>query len=228
MKAMLFSDLITSRNSFPALLGITVFVAAFIAVGSGTVVAAVGCMAAMVPFMYLFSIAAYDEWNGWERFRLTLPLSRRQVAYGRYASMLVVTACALAFSLAIGTLIGAVAQALPAGVAPEGLSLREAGLPALATAGVASALVVLLVSAVTLPLVMRFGMTSGTRLVPVVIVLALAAGMVIFGGEGALDVDGLLESAGPAMAMTVAAAVALVLYGASAALSAWLYERREL
>ena len=228
MKAMLFSDLITARNSFPALLGITVFAAAFIAVGSGMTVAAVGCMAAMVPFMYLFSIAAYDEWNGWERFRLTLPLSRRQVAYGRYASMLVVTACALAFSLAIGLLIGGVAQALPAGVVPESLSLDEAGLPVLATAGMAAALVVLLTSAVTLPLVMRFGMTSGTRLVPVVLVLAVAAGMVLLGGESTLDVDELLTSAGPSMAMAVAAVVALALYGASALLAARLYEQREL
>ena len=120
------------------------------------------------------------------------------------------------------------AQALPAGVVPESLSLDEAGLPVLATAGMAAALVVLLTSAVTLPLVMRFGMTSGTRLVPVVLVLAVAAGMVLLGGESTLDVDELLTSAGPSMAMAVAAVVALALYGASALLAARLYEQREL
>ena len=58
MKAMVFSDLITARNSFGTLLGITLFVSAFIAVGTDTLIAAVACMGAMVPFMYLFSISA--------------------------------------------------------------------------------------------------------------------------------------------------------------------------
>ncbi len=229
MKAMVFSDLITARNSFGALLGITLFVSAFIAVGTDTLIAAVACMGAMVPFMYLFSISAYDEQGGWEQFRLTLPLTRRQVAYGRYASMLALTGCAMVLALAAGLLIGAVAGALPAGMVPEGLLLGVTTPEMLVVAVVAVGLIILLSAAVTLPLIMRFGMTKGTRLVPVVMLLALSAVAGLLGtGLDTIGLDAVLTSGSIMMVMAVGAVVALSLYGASALLAARLYEQREL
>lgn len=229
MKAMVFSDLITARNSFGALLGITLFVSAFIAVGTDTLIAAVACMGAMVPFMYLFSISAYDEQGGWEQFRLTLPLTRRQVAYGRYASMLALTGCAMVLALAAGLLIGAVAGALPAGMVPEGLLLGVTTPEMLVVAVVAVGLIILLSAAVTLPLIMRFGMTKGTRLVPVVMLLALSAVAGLLGtGLDTIGLDAVLTSGSIMMVMAVAAVVTLALYGASALLAAQLYERREI
>lgn len=229
MKAMVFSDLITARNSFGALLGITLFVSAFIAVGTDTLIAAVACMGAMVPFMYLFSISAYDEQGGWEQFRLTLPLTRRQVAYGRYASMLALTGCAMVLALAAGLLIGAVAGALPAGMVPEGLLLGVTTPEMLVVAVVAVGLIILLSAAVTLPLIMRFGMTKGTRLVPVVMLLALSAVAGLLGtGVDAIGLDAVLTSGNIMAVMAVAAVVTLALYGASALLAAQLYERREI
>ncbi|MCI8341556.1 MAG: ABC-2 transporter permease [Eggerthellaceae bacterium] len=229
MKAMVFSDLITARNSFGALLGITLFVSAFIAVGTDTLIAAVACMGAMVPFMYLFSISAYDEQGGWEQFRLTLPLTRRQVAYGRYASMLALTGCAMVLALAAGLLIGAVAGALPAGMVPEGLLLGVTTPEMLVVAVVAVSLIILLSAAVTLPLIMRFGMTKGTRLVPVVMLLALSAVAGLLGtGLDTIGLDAVLTSGSIMMVMAVGAVVALSLYGASALLAARLYEQREL
>ena len=229
MKAMVFSDLITARNSFGALLGITLFVSAFIAVGTDTLIAAVACMGAMVPFMYLFSISAYDEQGGWEQFRLTLPLTRRQVAYGRYASMLALTGCAMVLALAAGLLLGAVAGALPAGMVPEGLLLGVTTPEMLVVAVVAVGLIILLSAAVTLPLIMRFGMTKGTRLVPVVMLLALSAVAGLLGtGLDTIGLDAVLTSGSIMMVMAVGAVVALSLYGASALLAARLYEQREL
>lgn len=229
MKAMVFSDLITARNSFGALLGITLFVSAFIAVGTDTLIAAVACMGAMVPFIYLFSISAYDEQGGWEQFRLTLPLTRRQVAYGRYASMLALTGCAMVLALAAGLLIGAVAGALPAGMVPEGLLLGVTTPEMLVVAVVAVGLIILLSAAVTLPLIMRFGMTKGTRLVPVVMLLALSAVAGLLGtGLDTIGLDAVLTSGSIMMVMAVGAVVALSLYGASALLAARLYEQREL
>lgn len=229
MKAMVFSDLITARNSFGALLGITLFVSAFIAVGTDTLIAAVACMGAMVPFMYLFSISAYDEQGGWEQFRLTLPLTRRQVAYGRDASMLALTGCAMVLALAAGLLIGAVAGALPAGMVPEGLLLGVTTPEMLVVAVVAVSLIILLSAAVTLPLIMRFGMTKGTRLVPVVMLLALSAVAGLLGtGLDTIGLDAVLTSGSIMMVMAVGAVVALSLYGASALLAARLYEQREL
>ena len=86
MKAMIVSDFAVLRSALLQLLGICAIIALFM----GYVMGAVGtaaAIAAMVPFMGLFSLAAYDEQNNWERFRLTLPLTRRQVVFGRYASI---------------------------------------------------------------------------------------------------------------------------------------------
>lgn len=229
MKTMMLFDLITSRNSLPTLLGITLFAGVVIAVGMGTPIAAAACVAAMVPFMYLFNVAAVDEQNGWERFRLTLPLTRRQVVYGRYGSVLLVAACALVLGLMVGVLIGKGATLLPAGALPEGLALDDIGTGALMVAAVLVALMVLTSAAVGLPFIVRYGMTKGTRLVPAVLLLALSAGMAFFGGQAeALSLDALLTGFG-AFALAAGATVAvLVLYGASALLSARLYEQREL
>ena len=82
MKAMIVSDFAVLRSALLQLLGICAIIALFM----GYVMGAVGtaaAIAAMVPFMGLFSLAAYDEQNNWERFRLTLPLTRRQVVFGR-------------------------------------------------------------------------------------------------------------------------------------------------
>ena len=228
MKAMVFSDLITARNSFGALLGITVFVAAFIAVGSGTLLVAAACMTAMVPFMYLFSISAYDEQNGWERFRLTLPISRRQVAYGRYLSMLIITGIAVILSLLGCAALGLVADVLPAGMVAEGLMLSHADVEAILVVVMAVVLMLLFSAAFTLPLVLRFGMTRGARIVPVVLMLALSAIMVLAGSDAAAPGVQELLSGPHALIMAGAFIVMLVLYGVSAWLSGRRYEHRDI
>ena len=85
MKAMIVSDFAVLRSVLLQLLGICLVVALFMGYVMGAVDTA-AAIAAMVPFTGLFSLAAYDEQNNWERFRLTLPLTRRQVVFGRYAS----------------------------------------------------------------------------------------------------------------------------------------------
>lgn len=230
MKAMIFSDLITSKNTLLSLLGITIFVSAFIAIGTGTLVTAVACTAAMAPFMYLFSIAAYDEQNGWERFRLTLPISRKQVAYGRYASTFIIMICALALAIAEGLVIGAIAGALPAGTVDAGLTLAEFDAPIITGIAVVTQLIILISATFTLPLIMRFGMTKGSRIVPVVLVCGLSAGAAFFGSSAdPLMLSSLVNNTGTQVTVLAAASVvALILYGLSALLSARLYEQREL
>lgn len=99
MKAMIVSDFAVLRSVLLQLLGICLVIALFM----GYVMGAVGtaaAIAAMVPFTGLFSLAAYDEQNNWERFRLTLPLTRRQVVFGRYASIALLTVGSRAFLVA--------------------------------------------------------------------------------------------------------------------------------
>ena len=78
MKAMIVSDFAVLRSAILQLLGICAIIALFMGYAMGTLVGGAAAIAAMPPFMLLFSLAATDEQNGWERFRLTLPLTRRQ------------------------------------------------------------------------------------------------------------------------------------------------------
>lgn len=124
MKAMIVSDFAVLRSALLQLLGICLVIALFM----GYVMGAVGtaaAIAAMIPFTGLFSLAAYDEQNNWERFRLTLPLTRRQVVFGRYASIALLTVGSLALALVLGLGIAALAGLLPAEWLPESLSPSE-------------------------------------------------------------------------------------------------------
>lgn len=230
MKAMIFSDLVTSKNSFITLFGITIFVAIFIAIMTETLVTAVACIAAMVPFMYLFSISAYDEQNGWERFRLTLPISRKQVVYGRYASTFLIMLCSLILAIALGLIMGIICTMLPFEGIPEGLKLTMFGPDTIVGIALVTQLIILIASIFTLPLIIRFGMTKGSRIVPIVLVLALSFGLAFIGNklDTALLSNILANGTTITLALVTITAALLVLYVLSALLSARLYEHREL
>lgn len=230
MKAMIFSDLVTSKNSFITLFGITVFVSLFIAVMTETLVTAVACIAAMVPFMYLFSISAYDEQNGWERFRLTLPISRKQVAYGRYASTLLIMLCSLALAIILGLITGVVCDTLPIANIPDGLKLSTFGIATIAGIALTVQLIILIACIFTLPLIMRFGMTKGSRIVPIVLVLALSLGIAAAGDtlDVALLGSILNNDTTVTLILSVATIILFALYVISALISARLYQQREL
>lgn len=232
MKAMIFSDLITSKNSALTLLGVTVLIAIFIALPTGTLYGSIGACAAMVPFMYLFSISAYDEQNGWERYRLTLPISRRQVAYGRYASMLIVCACSLVLAVVLGLLLGAIADRLPAGVVDPGMRLSNAGVGEVAGTALLTQAVILLTATIALPLILRYGMTKGARIVPMVLIFAFSGLAILISNTPIADTFETFMSGldGFQIGMLIIAAftVVLVLYGISTLIAARLYEHREL
>ena len=124
MKAIIVSDFAVLRSALLQLLGICLVIALFMGYVMGAVDTA-AAIAAMIPFTGLFSLAAYDEQNNWERFRLTLPLTRRQVVFGRYASIALLTAGSLALALVLGLGIAALAGLLPAEWLPESLSPSE-------------------------------------------------------------------------------------------------------
>ena len=230
MKAMIVSDFAVLRSALLQLVGICVVIALFMGYAMGTLVGGAAAIAAMPPFMLLFSLAATDELNGWERFRLTLPLTRRQVVFGRYASLGLIAAATIAFSLALSFLLLGVISCMPAGILPEGLTPADNPPAALVVGAVG---VITLGMAVTLPLIFRFGMTRATRLVPVVVVIAIAAGISFF--DAGIQPTGVLASLAQwldtgsnylLLAIAMVAAVALV-YAASALIAAKLYEKRE-
>lgn len=232
MKAMIFSDLITIKNSAVALVAVVLFVGCACALGTGVIGAVAAAMAATLPMMYLFSIVAYDEMNGWERFRLTLPMSRTQAVCGRYASMAIVVVVGVMAGLASSLLLAAAA-----GLAQQlfGLSIDLSSDAPLAEAIVAALLgagVILLTAAVALPPMIRFGMTRGTRVLPMVFVALVALGIIVLDSTPIMPLLESWHSQATSGSLVLAGACALavvaLIYISSAALSVRLYAKRDL
>ena len=144
-----------------------------------------------------------------------------------------IAAATIAFSLALSFLLLGVISCMPAGILPEGLTPADNPPAALVGSVVGAVGVITLGMAVTLPLIFRFGMTRATRLVPVVVVIAIAAGTSFF--DAGIQPTGVLASLAQwldtgsnylLLAIAMVAAVALV-YAASALIAAKLYEKRE-
>ena len=164
-------------------------------------------------------------------------MTRRQVVFGRYASLLVVIAASLAVSFAFGVLLALAAGALAGSlgvVVPEGLLPQGDFVPVIFGAAVMPVVIMLVACSLALPLVLRYGVTKGTRLVPVAVVLIMAFAIYLVGdgGLGAGALEGLeawlAQGSNLAVACGLSVAASLVLYGASACVAARLYERREL
>lgn len=235
MRTMLISDFIVMRKNILQLLGICVIVGLVIAYGMGSLIVATTCISSMVPFMYLFNVTAYDELGDWQSFRLTLPLSRRETVLGRYLGVLLVLAVSAAFSVIVSLAFGTIVDALslPADLT-KSLGLSSNPLGTIAVAGLVGTLCVLVVATVMLPLVARWGLTRGTRWIPVAIVLAIPLSMWILKLEPVRNAIKPLAdtvASGGISDFTVVAILvgaALVLYVASMFIAGRLYETREL
>lgn len=251
MKAMIMSDLIIMRRNLGQLFVTCAIITIVITLAMNNTLGVIGgCFGTMIPLLYLFSIAAYDELNGWQTYRLTLPTSRTGIVIGRYLSVLIVTLVSALAGIAVAVAVGAAVQfAGPAAVnvgdsfnytSPNGAFLSTLALNAnppemLALSAVAGASMALLLSAITLPLVAKVGLTKGARYVPVVTVALFLIAFAAFGEGGPLspyvpDPLNWIFSGGPETLVMFAAigVVSLALYGISMLIAVKLYRTREL
>lgn len=236
MLVMIKTDLITMKNYALQNVVIMTLVAVFICIGTGSITAGIAALMFMLPFLYIFSVVAYDEMNGWERFRLTMPISRNQVAFGRYASVLIAIAISVVLALVIALVISLVTPHLDfAAGFDEGFSLA-----AMTGRLLLIAAFLLFVTSVVLPLFIRFGMTKATRIVPLAFLLLALAFMFVSTGS----TEGAIEQSLPLLVTMIAPApdqegfallcnlavfaIMLVPYVASSLLTAKLYEKRQL
>ncbi len=238
MKAMIASDLVTMKNSMAQLVVVCLVVAAAMAVMTKNLLVCMSALCAMVPFMYLFTISAYDEMNGWERFRLTLPISRSQVVFGRYVGLLIVEVLCDVLALAFAGLITVVIGALPASMQMPELTFQGNGPGLVFGVCLRVSALILFVAALSLPFFMRYGMTKGTRLAPIVLILLFSFGLWAVSESGFMNavLPGAWETlqqlfshedASSWVASMIIIGVALGVYAVSAAISAKLYQRRQ-
>ncbi len=154
MKGLLLKDLAYIRRS--RLLGIVVFMAAvFSFTGSNFAVTYLGVMAAtMVQTTF-----SYDEFRGGMKYILTLPITRRQYVQSKYLLSMLLGIC--------GILVGAAVQLF---LQPGSREAFGETIALLMTSGE----VVLLLNAINIPMLLKYGAERG-RLMAVCVLVGVAA-----------------------------------------------------
>ena len=241
MKRAYLIELTVFRDYGKQLLALGFLVAVLVGCVLLTVPAAPAINTCMFFMMGAMGAAAYDEQNDWGRFRLTLPLSRRDVVLGRYGAIVTLGLGGMAVGVLAALALGVVASAveLP-GELSEALSLSGDTLSGMAFATTFCLLIGATVASVVTPIYFRLGQTKATQLLPTIIVMIFVLPVVFLGNSGLLDgaIPGLDQIAaflayietpeGLVVGCAGMVAATAVILAASAALSLRLYETREL
>ena len=96
MKRAFMSELAIVRTLIPSIAGVGLFIFVVLTLANATdgdsgMSAGACAVSAMSPIIIMNSLAGYDNQNGWERYRATLPFSRKDIICARYL-------CIIAFS----------------------------------------------------------------------------------------------------------------------------------
>ena len=232
MKAMFMSDLQVAKKYLIQQLVIAVLIGAFICFMTENLYVAAPMLAVFIPFSLAFTIIAFDERGDWQQFRLALPMSRTDVIVGRYASLALLAVIGLVIGYAVTLIVVAAAELLP--TIPQLANLMvNFSWQAVLFSGVIGLVLILVMLAIIMPLVSRFGMTKTVRYLPVVIMIGA---MLLFNALSQFEIPQFLLNfitwvktpEGTIALAVIAAAIVVVLYAASAALSVKLYAKREL
>ena len=162
MKRAFMSELAIARTLIPSIAGVGLFIFVVLALanasdGDSGMSAGACAVSAMSPIIIMNSLAGYDNQNGWERYRATLPFSRKDIICARYL-------CIIAFSAVMAcaaVLLNIIA--LPffdhTGIPPTGQTVFE-----ITIASTASMLISLMMVFLAQPLFFRFGHMEALRL----------------------------------------------------------------
>ena len=222
-------DLITIRGILRQMLLLYGICGLIVAVCMGSAVAVAPMLTVLAAMMLSFNLCAFDELNGWARFRAAFPLGRDDIVRGRYLSILILCLVALVAGVILAVVLQAVFCMLPGAIGAR----FDQSLPigALIVASIMGICVVLLLDSMMLPFVFRYGFTKATRIVPVIVI---CVGVGIFASvAGRIDWAALELSwiAVPSHALLVLAAVvllSLLIYAASSVVSCRIYRDKEL
>ena len=162
MKRAFMSELAIARTLIPSIAGVGLFIFVVLTLanasdGDSGMSAGACAASAMSPIIIMNSLAGYDNQNGWERYRATLPFSRKDIICARYL-------CIIAFSAVMAcaaTLLSIVAIPLfnSAGIPSTGETVFE-----IAIASAASMLISLMLVFLAQALFFRFGHMEALRL----------------------------------------------------------------
>ena len=241
MKRAYLIEMTVIRDYARQLFGLGIFVGLCTSLGMQSIVAIPGVLTCMYFIMGTIAGSAYDEQNNWGLYRLTMPVSRRDVVLGRYG--VIVTLGLLGM---LAGFIATIALSLIAGVVPlpgdlsSSLGLTRDNVQAMVFSCAVCTIIGSAVASIETPVYFRLGQTKATQWIPMISVFLFIGPMVILGATGGLDnfagiadaVRGLFAfietPVGVVTSMAVAIALACIILGISAAVSLKLYEQREL
>lgn len=219
------------------LLPIGLIVAVAMTIGVGNVSAAASVFVMMAFMLSSTAMCAYDDLDNWGAFRLSLPLSRRDVVLGRYAMVVAFALGAVFFG---GALVAAGWALGQAGVLPESVvsyvALDADGLLGCLFAVLFVSLFGSLVVGVSLPCFFKFGTTKATQYLPYVLIVVFGVFACLMSTlDGGEVMEQMLqvftwfeEPSHLALGGTGMIAGAVAILGISAAVSLRLYEKRDL
>lgn len=97
MKRAFMSELAIVRTLTPSIAGVGLFIFVVLTLanasdGDSGMSAGACAVSAMSPIMVMSSLAGFDNQNGWERYRATLPLTRKDIICARYLCIVVFSA----------------------------------------------------------------------------------------------------------------------------------------
>lgn len=232
MKRAFMSELAIVRTLVPSIacVGLFIFVVLTLANasdGDSGMSAGACAVSAMSPIMVMSSLAGFDNQNGWERYRATLPISRKDIICARYL-------CIVAFS----TIMACAAVLLNIIAIPifnsAGIPSTEQAVFEIAVASAASMFLSLMMAFLAQPLFFRFGHMEALRLSVGLFVMLGCLAMATLSSSNPIS-HWLMSIAGanpdPAVLGCLCAGIAvlaLVLCALSCIVSAKVYRTRDL
>lgn len=162
MKRAFMSELAIVRTLIPSIAGVGLFLFVVLSlantsVGDSGTSAGACALSAMSPIMVMSSLAGFDNQNGWERYRATLPISRKDIVSARYLCItifsVIMTCAAVLLSIVAIPILNSV------GIPSTGETVFET-----AIASAISMLFSLMAVFLVLPLFFRFEHMKAQRL----------------------------------------------------------------
>ena len=162
MKRAFMSELAIVRTLIPSIAGVGLFIFNVMTLANASdgdfgMSAGTCAVSAMSPIMIMNSLAGFDNQNGWERYRATLPFSRKDIICARYLCIVVFSAmmacAAVLLSIVTLPLFSSV------GIPSIGQAIFE-----IAAASATSMLISLMMVFLAQPLFFRFGHMEALRL----------------------------------------------------------------
>ena len=159
MKGLLLKDLYNLEKQARSLLLIFGFYLVFSLIGENSNM--FGGVVSILMVMLVITSLAYDERSRWDRYALTMPVSRKEMVLSKYLLGLILLTFALLFNIAFLIIFGS---------SPPG----EAWLLSLSLFGIG-----LIFLSILLPLMYKYGVENGRLLLILVLFVPTAAVLVI-------------------------------------------------